>query len=1020
MCRIFAFALIGAFLISCNSGSEDPLPEKGCQFDHECSSGKCVDGKCQNTEKPPITTNIDNPDNPVIDSDCDGLSDAEEFATLYAGDKKTDPGNPDTDGDGIPDGVEAGRTTNLDASCTKFVGDVDPNTTTTPTDPDTDADGCPDGAEDKNHDGKADAHESDPTVPNTDCSGVKPDSDGDGIPDETEELIGTDPKSADSDGDGLTDAEEDKNANGQLDPKETNPKSADTDNDGLSDYDEINVHGTDPQKVDTDGDGIPDDAEVGVSLTCDKKNLTDPSSSDTDGDGISDGVEDPNHNGCLDAGEKNPKDAGDVSPTDQKACAENQLKPVQVIERRDQRADMTLALASQFSSASITTLKNNGYDVGAMFWDNQKQIAGFALKIRSIPGNTPGEQLTDLEKKVGGAGSMSSGSKLAQTFTTWDKFSAIVAQYDWNDNGNETVGKAANDLVKSVYPSITGLLTNMGSEKGIFRLKIELVRRSSNSTVVIGALANKSSLEAKNNEGDAKFFQVEDVTNGSAVGQYGDQIAVQCDRLTVPSYQPIDFIWVVDNSGSMETKQNAVKQAAQQMGVQLSNSTADWRLAVIASDADAISCSSFSSDGKCNDPAGWNNCTYPNSNISCPNYLNISTPHPRFCEFTRDTEEFKTCMGNLGTSGHWNEMFFRPVACLLGRESPVPSNSTLSSNSCGRPNVNASNYYYQYTIPPDPYVLLKRSATENRNKLRDNSLISFIFLTDTNDHSDNSNQSNVNNWVDFFLNIDEKGTALSKAFVAGIVCAAGMKCYDLEDRVTNTWSTFFDRMGGAYADLALDSDPQQAAKIQAAVAKILDLAIGKASTLTLTKSPISSTIKVAIDAELQGACNKDDIPRSRTNGFDYDGAANAIKLYGNCRPKKGQEGKPISVSYRYWIDKTPNPDGLPTCPDNKIYSEQEKKCVCLPTCGLACGLGYECDNNCECQCMNSQTCKAGYLWSQEKCTCVCDTSKVQCGSSFEVDENTCSCACKRTPDCGGCPEGSNCNLSYCSCSAVIN
>src|SRR5688572_2500753 len=47
-----------------------------------------------------------NPDNEMIDTDCDGLSDAHEFSTVYPGGAQTDPNNPDSDGDGILDGIE--------------------------------------------------------------------------------------------------------------------------------------------------------------------------------------------------------------------------------------------------------------------------------------------------------------------------------------------------------------------------------------------------------------------------------------------------------------------------------------------------------------------------------------------------------------------------------------------------------------------------------------------------------------------------------------------------------------------------------------------------------------------------------------------------------------------------------------------------------------------------------------------------------------------------------------------------
>jgi len=60
-----------------------------------------------------------------------------------------------------------------------------------------------------------------------------------------------------------------------------NPHLADTDGDGLTDYDEIFVYGTDVLNPDTDGDGMLDGIEI--ELGCD------PLDPDTDGDGMLDG-----------------------------------------------------------------------------------------------------------------------------------------------------------------------------------------------------------------------------------------------------------------------------------------------------------------------------------------------------------------------------------------------------------------------------------------------------------------------------------------------------------------------------------------------------------------------------------------------------------------------------------------------------------------------------------------------------------------------------------------------------------
>lgn len=88
-----------------------------------------------------------NPYNP--DTDKDGLSDGVEVASW-----KTNPLSVDTDKDGLPDGLEAGK-----------VEDADKQSTTDPNNPDTDGDGVLDGFEDKNKNGKVDTGEADPANP---------------------------------------------------------------------------------------------------------------------------------------------------------------------------------------------------------------------------------------------------------------------------------------------------------------------------------------------------------------------------------------------------------------------------------------------------------------------------------------------------------------------------------------------------------------------------------------------------------------------------------------------------------------------------------------------------------------------------------------------------------------------------------------------------------------------------------------------------------------------------------------
>lgn len=255
-----------------------------------------------------------------IDTDQDGLSDADEFELC------TDSLNPDTDGDGLCDGLgtlncqrgsERGYLTDPCNEDTDGDGISDSTeifgvNRSNPLLVDTDGDGLCDGpidavvgpdcsgGEDLNADGNRDENETHPNLV---------DSDYDGLDDGFEDInrngevdVGeTNPRLADSDGDGLTDgcydslstvgACEDFNNDGRvdLDDGETDPLNPDSDGDGISDGDESFVFDTDPNdpfsssQIDTDSDGIPDDREVELDMN--------PNSPDSDGDGISDRVE---------------------------------------------------------------------------------------------------------------------------------------------------------------------------------------------------------------------------------------------------------------------------------------------------------------------------------------------------------------------------------------------------------------------------------------------------------------------------------------------------------------------------------------------------------------------------------------------------------------------------------------------------------------------------------------------------------------------------------------------------------
>ncbi|MBI9020342.1 MAG: hypothetical protein JEZ10_03700 [Verrucomicrobia bacterium] len=262
----------------------------------------------------------------------------------------TEPLSADSDGDGLPDGLELGWRLPFDTNETltatdtdgdgypNFISDLDPpfyntfdnfnrvpavstyaagdktelkaGTTTDPNNPDTDFDGLPDGLEDANRNGWVDG----------DGAPIPPDWDPwlerdwpDGQYDTTDTWLETDPNNADTDQDGLSDGYgEDKNLNGILD--------GDTDGDHEYDAGEAWTE-SDPLNSDTDGDGLPDGWEVTYSLNP-LDNGTDNLSTATaaDGDVEQGPLGDPDSDGVNNLAEllngTNPKvfDSGEPPP----------------------------------------------------------------------------------------------------------------------------------------------------------------------------------------------------------------------------------------------------------------------------------------------------------------------------------------------------------------------------------------------------------------------------------------------------------------------------------------------------------------------------------------------------------------------------------------------------------------------------------------------------------------------------------------------------------------------------------
>ncbi|WP_164009133.1 adventurous gliding motility lipoprotein CglD [Pyxidicoccus trucidator] len=1061
-----------------------------------------------------VPTDVADEENPEKDSDCDGLTDAEEFANIYPNGQKTDPGLRDTDGDGLRDGVEVGRTTTLNTACT-FRADADPDSRTSPVkadtdgdgladgledtnrngarepgetdpnaldsdgdglkdgeedtnlsgtlspgetdprkrdsdddglpdglekqlgtnplNPDTDGDSCRDGDEDKDRDGVKDSGETDPKV--ADCAASVLDTDFDGIPDAVETATGTNKDSADTDSDGTPDGVEDENRNGRVDANETDPRLTDTDCDGLQDgpgrggflgedpnnNGRVDANETNPTNPDTDGDGLSDGLERSVATAAAPRTNcgysgdthtttnTSPVNADTDGDGIQDGAEDANQNGQVDPGELDPRNPNDGAPTTPagQACRTTNLRTVTFKE--DSGGDLRLALPSTFKDANLVNLTVNGSSVGLIGWDDTKQVTLIAYKRGQV--GAAADPTAD-EAGIRTASFNSATRDYTQTFTTWDGFPALAARY--SQAGTTDLKAFTNTLARSLVPGSTGALAGTAGITGPFKMQAQYVHRSNQSVVVVLAITPT----ARYTEGGS-LFTLSDTAGGTALAQFGDADAVQCEKFTAQQ-AVVDFLFVVDDSGSMATSQQSLADAATAVAQKLGNATLDWRLAMVTT--------SYTVSGE------------PNTGLLRGFTRNVN-------QFRAWLTEDSTCGGNGQCTNVTIPAGGQATTCTSKNQCwvDIDGNGSERSLDAARKAIND----------------LKAAGGTEDTRIRPGAKVVVVILTDTRDQSSNPIATFTQYFLDTGSVVGESNNPVDQPIqVHGIICPPdGPRCWvdpensnNYEENANPRHLDIIQATGGVYGSI------REAASITTTINAIVDSVIASVGYKTL-KPPIGASLRVAVAEVLDAVTcpTAGDLPRSRTHGFDVDGISRAVSFYGACRPKTSGSTE-AAVSYRYWSDRTTNPNGVPPpCRADPYYDASEAdscrgkltcnrttdRCecpadcggggapgqvcntdpavcafTCTADCGGTCGTYESCNQAaCACTCVQTATCAEGYAFDPNVCGCACDTAALNCGARYQPDANACACVCKA--DCGGCGLREVCNPSTCQCEGTI-
>lgn len=690
-----------------------------------------------------------------------------------------------------------------------------------------------------------------------------------------------------------------------------NPTGKDVDCDAVVDGEEKSgVHGCalDPARADTDGDGLPDGVEIGASapgpeaacaysgasFDADPSAKTNPCSADTDGDGIADGVEDSNHNGKVDPGELNPNDRADGEGPASKVCTESQLRPV--VFRQSAAADLQLSLSQGFEPAAggqLVAIKVGTDERGLIGYHPGTKVAFLALVEPARAGaNTPLADEAAVRAVLATQGLLANVT--TQSFTTWDGHLAAQAFYD--QSGSADLIAHANELAKALIGAGAGVLTGSAGASGGFKLQAEYVHRSDQAVLVVIALTPLANFR------EPAIFVAADTAGGSALAAFPDATGVQCEASATRSGK-VDFLFSVDDSVSMAGAQQELANIATAMAQRLNNSTLDWRIALVTT-------------------------SYLAASLADSN-------HGVRRGFTRDINQFKAWLTR-------NSVCSAGSCTLVNPPPPCESNGPDPDGRSGGCWIGAGG---TGNVPDEAVLgaarkgiddLSPASANERIDKVRADAQVVAVLVGDADDQTTGYTTSDracvnkntcepVENFIKFFLGtgstlkLDKNGLG-KRIVVHGIACPEGPGCNETQATPRRHFQVVAGT-GGVAGNI------WDAASIGATMDAIVQSVIS-AGGLKLERPPIGASVKVALGA-VQGTCNKDDVPRSRVDGFDFDGVTRNLSLYGSCRPLPSNTQ--MAVSYRYWIKKAPG--------------------GCAPAnCGGPCQTGFFCNlANCQCE-----------------------------------------------------------------------
>ncbi len=719
-------------------------------------------------------------------------------------------------------------------------------------------------------------------VPEAERCDANLDSDADGLSNACECTLGTEPGNSDTDGDGLPDGYEDANQSCRVDPGETQPLVADTDGDGVDDGDEVRA-GLNPLARDTDGDGIIDGVEFGhVCLN--------PLSADTDGDGLPDGEEDANKDGlvgtCIDRvyaplcaqGESDPcklDTSGNGTPDNQEVaylgCRDefiNALAQPQLAT--SQPGDYQLALDP---GASIGQVSGIASGQAHAFNHVAGNYAGFIHAGARPSGITTPEQMRDhLLARLRTAFPSATIAASGRRTLTHDGNNALVGARVVI--GRPGTPSADRDAALSVLAGGTPAHNAQGTFNptlGDLAIVFTVIERPNNKVIITAAAVSNALYQDRASD---TGWLIDDAISANSVAGEAATMETACISYVVDDRAKVDFIWIIDGSGSMQALNQRVASYATTFAGILNASNIDWRLGVVNSHCEGIKMDAAIPA----DVANLYGSTCETINLPFPLPFPIPMPSAKngqLCahnnaQFTNNAQLFSGCVDRVARESTVNEHTVTLAPAAIARAMP------RSDTDPSKLRPDAATIVVSVT---DEFDDLFQSAMGWRDAGQADDPQNDPTLEPSFDSG--RLETIVQPFVDYLLRPEIAATVFGLIWVPGQTCGAAAEAAAGIQRVA-------EKTGGTVGNIC-DGN------LNLVLQRIAEASVGLASNLRLQGSPISSTIDVRV-GNVRTAMLEEP-PRHRTDGWDYDNVTNGIAFFG---PSPPQTRDRVVITYRRW------------------------------------------------------------------------------------------------------------------------